>query len=38
MLQNQALEVKLNNRKNINSYRMINKEVVIIIIHPFKIL
>ena len=29
---------KLNSRKNIKSYRMINEEVVIVTIHPFKIL
>ena len=29
---------KLNSHKNIKSYHMINEEVVIITIHPFKIL
>jgi len=38
MLQTKRWKCKLNIRKNIKSYRMINVEVVIITIHPFEIL
>ena len=38
MLQTKRWKFKLNSRKNIKSYHLINKVVVIITIHPFEIL